>query len=114
MLNIRLAFVMLGSSDLERATKFYTELLGLQLKGRFAEFVFFDTGDTTFALNGELAAAEGGSHECVFSVESVTQAHAALKDRVAFLNEPRAVNNENWAVNFRDPDGHLCSLYGAR
>lgn len=84
------------------------------MKARFGEFAFFDTGDTTLALNGELVPAEGDSHECVFGVESVTQAHAELRDRIAFLNEPRAVNDENWAVNFRDPDGHLCSLYGPR
>jgi len=29
-------------------------------------------------------------------------------------NEPRVVNGENWAVNFRDPDGHQCSFYGPR
>lgn len=112
MIDVRLAFVMLGTSGLERAAKFYSEILGLRLTAQFGDFAFFETGQTTFALNGELAPADDRSHECVFGVESVTQAYLALKDRIAFLNEPRPVNDENWAVNFKDPDGHLCSLYG--
>jgi catechol 2,3-dioxygenase-like lactoylglutathione lyase family enzyme len=114
MYEIKFALTMLGSSDLERAVAFYSEVLGLRVSGRFGDFVLFDTGATTLVLTGELAPAESGpsSHECVFGVASVTQAYAALKDRIAFSNEPRPVNAQNWAVNFRDPDGHHCSLYG--
>ena len=42
----------------------------------------------------------------------MTQAYEQFKERIAFLNEPRAVNDANWAVNFTDPDGHHCSFYG--
>ncbi len=105
---------MLGSSDLDRAVAFYTEVLGFRVAGRFGEFVFFDTGATTLAITSELAPAQAlaATHECVFGVASVTQAYAALKDRIDFLNEPRPINADRWAVNFRDPDGHQCSLYG--
>lgn len=105
---------MLGSSDLERAIRFYTGELGLRVSGRFDGFVFFETGATTLALTEELAAAGPAdrTHECVFGVRSVSQAYAALRERVAFLNEPRPVNAQNWAVNFKDPDGHHLSLYG--
>jgi catechol 2,3-dioxygenase-like lactoylglutathione lyase family enzyme len=116
MLVEKLAFVMLGSNDLDRATKFYVDVLGLRASRRFGDFVFFETGETTLALSGELGRANlgGGNHECVFAVASVTQAHAALKNRIAFLNEPRRINENSWAVNFLDPDRHLLSLYGPR
>jgi catechol 2,3-dioxygenase-like lactoylglutathione lyase family enzyme len=69
LINARLAFVMLGTTDLDRAATFYSELLGLGLTARFGEFAFFGTGATTFALSGELAPADDCSHECVFGVE---------------------------------------------
>lgn len=31
---------------------------------------------------------------------------------VTFLNEPRNVTGNQWAANFRDPDGHLLSIFG--
>jgi catechol 2,3-dioxygenase-like lactoylglutathione lyase family enzyme len=113
-MDVRFLLAMLGTSDLERAVKFYTEVLGLRVAQRFGDFVLFDTGATTLALTGELATAATGAatHECVFGVPSVTQAYRELKDRIAFSNAPRPVNANDWAVNFRDPDGHQCSFYG--
>lgn len=110
----RLAFVMLAVRDVEHAATFYRDLLGLPMTGRFDAFAFFDTGETKLALTSELGSGEGDSqgHECVFAVTSVTQAYAALRGSIEFINEPRPVNNVSWAVNFRDPDGHLLSLYG--
>lgn len=55
MRDANLAFVMLGSSDLDGAVAFYGEILGLRVSGRFGNFVFFETGQTTLALSGELA-----------------------------------------------------------
>ena len=57
MQNCSFALKMLGWSDLERAIRFYTGELGLRVSGRFGDFVLFETGATTLALTGELAAA---------------------------------------------------------
>jgi catechol 2,3-dioxygenase-like lactoylglutathione lyase family enzyme len=110
----RLAFVMLAVDDVDRAAAFYRDVLKIPMTGRFGDFAFFDTGEARLALTAELARRDGAAsgHECVFGVASVGQAYDALKEHVEFLNEPRAVNDEAWAVNFRDPDGHLLSLYG--
>lgn len=112
----RLAFVMLSVDDVDRAAAFYRDVLRIPMSGRFGDFAFFDTGEARLALTSELRGRDGAGygHECVFGVASVTQAYVALKDSVVFLNEPRAVNDQAWAVNFRDPDGHLLSLYGPR
>jgi catechol 2,3-dioxygenase-like lactoylglutathione lyase family enzyme len=49
----------------------------------------------------------------VFSVEHVRAAYDALRAAgVNFLNEPRVVSGANWAANFKDPDGHLLSIFG--
>lgn len=104
---------MLAVRDVDRAATFYRDDLGLTMTARFEQFAFFDTGEATLALTSELAGeGESRGHECVFAVASVEQAFAALRGRIEFLNEPRPVNGPNWAVNLRDPDGHLLSLYG--
>lgn len=114
---MRLSYIMLGVSDLERSAAFYSRVLGLEPAARFEEFISFDTGDVTLMLSGQ-ARWQGkkneGACELVFGVESVTATFNALNGTVPFMNEPRQVYQENWAVNFQDPDGHLLSFYGAR
>ena len=109
----KLSFVMLAVRDVDRAATFYRDALGLTMTARFEEFAFFDTGEATLALTSELGGGgESRGNECVFAVRSVEKVCAALRSRIEFLNEPCRVNDLNWAVNFRDPDGHLLSLYG--
>ena len=99
----RLAFVMLAVRDVDRAATFYRDALGLPMTARFEDFAFFDTGDATLALTAELGRDGGGDsqgHECVFAVSSVEKAYTALRNRVQFVNEPRRVNDLNWAVKF--------------
>lgn len=110
-----LAFVMLGASDVERSVQFYAQTLGLQATARFENFAFFNTGGVTLALSGDLGRGELANEQCefVFGAPSVRVEHERLKALgVAFVKEPRAVNADNWAATFRDPDGHLLSLYG--
>jgi catechol 2,3-dioxygenase-like lactoylglutathione lyase family enzyme len=113
-----LRYVLLGCRDVERSLPFYRDILGLELSGRFGGFAFFRTGETQLALSSELGPpAELGAAraEFVFGAKSVTQTYEALRSRgLHFTNEPHPVNDANWVVNFRDPDGHLLSVYGAR
>jgi len=115
-----LSFLMLPSSDVEKSVVFYRDLLGLTLTNRFEDFAFFDCGrtGTTLALSGDLARGtpkSGTATEIVFAVPSVTAAYEELRGRdVEFVNEPRVVNADAWAVNLTDPDGHLLSFYGAQ
>lgn len=112
-MELQLGLVVLGSSDLERSLFFYHDILQLAIKARFGPFILLETGASTLAVSSELAPASGAhTHELVFSVASVTQAHERFKERIAFVNVPHAVNEANWAVNFTDPDGHHCSFYG--
>ncbi len=107
---------MLASAGLERSVEFYRDRLGLSLTVRFEDFAFFDCDGITLALSGQLArgAPESGTAtEIVFGVPSVKAAFDELRTSgVEFVNTPRPVNDEAWAVNLRDPDGHLLSFYG--
>ena len=107
-----LSFVMLGASDVERTVEFYRDRLGLKQLTTLENFVFLDAGGATLVVTGELA---DGQVEFVFGAESVAKAYEHFKaSGIAFINEPRIVSDDKWAVNFRDPAGHSLSFYGAR
>ncbi len=108
--------VMLGTTDLARSVAFYTETLGLELQFQNEGFAFLGGGGVTLTLStahAKLSDPVAGGAEIVFGVDDVNQTHAALSDRgVEFLNAPRNVTGDQWAANFRDPDGHLLSVFG--
>jgi catechol 2,3-dioxygenase-like lactoylglutathione lyase family enzyme len=112
----KIGVIMLGVADTEKSVPFYRDRLGLKLSARFEEFAFFDTGGVTLALSGGLARATGkgaGAVEIVFSVEHIRQAYQSLRAAgVEFSGEPRVVSGPNCAANFRDPDGHILSIFG--
>ena len=112
-----IANIMLGASDLDRSRAFYRDQLGLAVKQEIPGFVFLETGPVTLCLSTAHArlAEQAGPLEVVLAVASVGAACTALKDRgVEFLREPANVTGDSWAANFRDPDGHLLSIFGPR
>ena len=113
---MKVSHVMLGVSEIERSVKFYRDQLGFSLQNRFESFAFFDAGTMTLALSGDIwnhAGKAPGAMQVVFGVENVKATYVALKAKgVEFMNEPRNVNGREWAANFRDPDGHLLSIFG--
>ena len=108
--------IMLGTTDLPRSVAFYHGTLGLDMQFETPGFVFLNGGGVTLALSeahARLATPVAGGTEVVFGVADVTTAHEALVARgVEFLNAPRNVTGDRWAANFRDPDGHLLSIFG--
>lgn len=112
----KIGVIMLGVADIEKSVPFYRDQLGLKLSAQFEGFAFFDASGVTLALSGGLARATGrgaGATEIVFSVEHIRRAFEALRTAgVEFSGEPRVVSGPNWAANFRDPDGHILSIFG--
>ena len=112
----RINNIFLGVTDLPRSAAFYRETLGLELQFEMEGFVFLKAGGVALALStahAGLATPPAGATEVVFGVDDVTAAHEALTARgVTFLNAPRNVTGDQWAANFRDPDGHLLSIFG--
>jgi lactoylglutathione lyase len=113
---MKVSHVMLGVSDFGRSVAFYRDTLGFKLQQQFESFAFFDAGTMTLALSGDIwnyAGKAPGAMQVVFGVENVKASYAALREKgVEFVNEPRNVNGRDWAANFRDPDGHLLSIFG--
>ena len=113
----KIGVLILGSRDLARSVAFYRDKLELPLKQESPGFAFLDAGSVTLALSEPLAKASTnlvGATEVVFPVAGVKEAHLALQARgVEFFKEPRVVAGSMWAASFRDPDGHVLSLFGA-
>lgn len=113
-----LAFVMLGSTDIDRSARFYADRIGLELTQQFEGFAFMKAGTATIALTadlgGRISAGATFASELVFGVPSVRAAFEELRSAgVTLVNEPSQVNANAWAVTCADPDGHLLSFYGA-
>ncbi|HTS49769.1 MAG TPA: VOC family protein [Bryobacteraceae bacterium] len=112
----KIGLVMLGVTDSAKSIAFYRDQLGLKLTAQFEGFAFFDGGGLTLALSQGLAQATGkgaGAVEVVFSVEHVRAAYEALRNQgVQFSSEPRVISPGNWGADFRDPDGHILSIFG--
>jgi len=108
---------MLGVRELERSIAFYRDRLGIAVRQQIPGFAFLESGAVTLVLSEPLAknlTPGAGATEIIFPVNDVRGGYAALrKQGVEFMQEPHQVSGPMWAANFRDPDGHLLTLFGA-
>jgi catechol 2,3-dioxygenase-like lactoylglutathione lyase family enzyme len=108
--------VMLGVRDVSKALDFYQRQLGLPVIMKETEIALLQCGSVMIGLNRGLADAAPqvvGATEVVFEVENVKGAYQVMKaSGISFIDEPRQVTPVNWAVHFRDVDGHLLSIFG--
>lgn len=111
-----LSALMLGVRDLQVSLNFYRDKLGLKVKMEEGQLALLDAGPVTLGLSPghvRLAPQVNGATEVVFQVENVRATRKGLMNRgVVFMNEPRQVTTTEWAAHFRDPDGHLLSIFG--
>ena len=117
----RVSFVTLGVSDLERATRFYRDVLGLPQKPTPPTVAFFEMGKTWLSLypKDALAADAGvpaeGSGFAGFAlahnVRSIAEVEALLAQAAAGGGKlVRPGHHTDWggyAGYFSDPDGFL-------
>ena len=111
----RIAAIMLGVRDLPASIEFYRDKLGLKVVMQETQLALLQCGGVILGLSLRHANAAplAEAVEVSFGVDNLRATHKALGDKgVAFLSEPRAVTPTDWAVHFRDLDGHLLSLFG--
>ena len=116
----RLGNINLFVRDIERARRFYTQVLGLtENTERSAppSFYLLEAGDVTLTLQ-DAATPEadfngGTSLELGFALDDVEAAAERLR---AFGVETGGVQQMGWgtALDARDPDGHRITLYRYR
>jgi resuscitation-promoting factor RpfA len=101
--------------DLPASIEFYRDKLGLNVIMRESELALVQCGSVILGLSLRHANAAplAEAVEVSFGVDNLRATHTALGEQgVVFLSEPRAVTPTDWAVHFRDVDGHLLSLFG--
>jgi resuscitation-promoting factor RpfA len=111
----RIAAIMLGVRDIPASIEFYRDKLGLKVIMRESELALVQCGSVILGLSLRHANAAPLEEavEVSFGVDNLRASHTALGEKgVVFLSEPRAVTPTDWAVHFRDVDGHLLSLFG--
>jgi catechol 2,3-dioxygenase-like lactoylglutathione lyase family enzyme len=112
----RIAAIMLGVRDLSQAVAFYKDKLGLKVIFQEPALALLQCGTVMLGLSPRHArpdAPVAGATEVSFGVENLRATHKALGEKgVVFQGEPRQVTPTDWAVHFRDVDGHLLSLFG--
>ena len=108
------------ADDIERATLFYRDVLGLRLIARFGDLAFFDLDGTRLLVAAGEAA--GGSSVLYFTVDDVVAARRVLEGRgVTFEDEPHVIftdaegtfgpaGEDEWMTFFRDSEGNLLAL----
>jgi catechol 2,3-dioxygenase-like lactoylglutathione lyase family enzyme len=111
----RIAAIMLGVRDLAQAVAFYKDKLGLKMIMQEPALALMQCGTVMLGLSPRHVnpAPLAEAVEVSFGVDNLRATHKALGEKgVVFLGEPRAVTPTDWAVHFKDVDGHLLSLFG--
>lgn len=112
----QISSIVLGAGNLDQSLEFYTGKLGLKVRLQEPQLAVLEAGSMNLVLSPghlRLSPQAAGATEVVFHVEHVREAKEALtRQGVSFFTEPRQVTPNEWAAHFRDPDGHLLSIFG--
>jgi predicted enzyme related to lactoylglutathione lyase len=107
--------------DVERATAFYRDALGMPLLFRApAGLSFFDCGGVRLMLSlPEGAETPRGNSILYYGVDDIEAAHGTLVRRgVRFIGDPHVVarlpDREVWLAEFRDSEGNVLALMSER
>jgi predicted enzyme related to lactoylglutathione lyase len=110
-----IAFVMYPVGDMERAVRFYTDVVGLQKSGlELPYWVEFDVAGSTFGIgNFEQVGAPGTAGSLALEVADMTSARAALAKHGVETGEPFETPI-CFISGFADPDGNRVTLHQAK
>jgi catechol 2,3-dioxygenase-like lactoylglutathione lyase family enzyme len=115
---MKIGILMLGVTDMSRSVAFYRDVVGFPVQFGKDEVTFLDAGGVTLVLQVRKAlppSDNGDRTEIVLPVEDIDAAYRTLRERgAAFRVEPRIVTGDRLAADFRDPDGHVLSIFGPR
>jgi len=108
--------IAMSVQDLDAATAFYRDVLGLPFLFQAPGMSFFQCGDIRLML-GQPETPQSGDPSSIiyYRVEDARSAYETLKGRgVEFEQEPLLVHktedHELWMAFFRDPDRNLLAL----
>ena len=112
----RIGQIAVNARDVDRATAFYRDILGLHHLFRAGQLSFFDCGGVRLMLDkAEKPEFDHPSSILYFQVGDIRAAHIRLKDAGAkFEDEPHVIAQmpkcELWMTFFRDSENNLLAL----
>jgi methylmalonyl-CoA/ethylmalonyl-CoA epimerase len=112
----RLGQIAINVHDLDRATAFYRDILGLPLLFSTGALAFFDCGGVRLMLSPpEKPEFDHPGSVLYFTVPDIAGAHRQmLSSGVHFEDAPHLIarmpNHDLWMTFFRDPDQNLLAL----
>lgn len=110
----KLAYVMEFVADMDRAVKFYRDVVGLPLKFQSPGWSEFSTGETTLALHSASEKNPAGKMELGFTVGDIQQFYQEMQSKgVPFTMPPTKQDFGNTLARFVDSEGAHTSLGGA-
>jgi methylmalonyl-CoA/ethylmalonyl-CoA epimerase len=113
---VRLGQVAIPVQNVERATAFYRDVLGLRYLFSAGQLSFFDCGGVRIMLDRpENKEFDHPSSILYFSVPDIQAAHRRLLDAgVAIVEPPKIIaampDHDLWMSFFRDTEGNVMSL----
>jgi len=113
----RLAQVSVRARDLERATAFYRDTLGLRFLFPAGSMAFFDLAGVRLMLAlPDVPERDHPGSILYLDVADIAEAHRRLAERgVRFEREPfqvaRLATADLWMAFFRDSEGNLLALH---
>lgn len=102
--------------DIDRATRFYREILGMKYLFSVGSLSFFDCAGVRLMLTiPESKETQQASSILYFKVEDINSAHRSLAARdVRFEGKPHMIarmpDHELWMAFFRDSENNLLAL----
>lgn len=105
--------------DIQTATVFFRDTLGLKHLYTFGQLAFFDCDSTRLFVTAMAESQGNGNSVLYFSVADIHASTAALKAKgVTFTGEPHLIHRhedgtEEWMAFFADPEGNTLALMSA-
>lgn len=112
----RIGQIAINAHDVDRATAFYRDVLGLPHLFRAGQLSFFDCGGVRLMLDkAEKPEFDHPSSIIYFQVGDIHAAHKRIKDAGAkFEDEPHVIAQmpkyDLWMTFFRDTENNLLAL----
>jgi len=108
---MKLNYVIEFVADMDRAVKFYRDVLGLSLKFQSPGWSEFSTGETSLGLHPASEKNPAGSIELGFNVADLGRFHQEMTAKgVQFSMPPTKQDFGGILAQFVDSEGHRCSV----
>ncbi len=112
--------VAIPAKDIERATVFYRDTLGIPYLFNAPNMAFFNCGGVRLYVDANKGAVEPGGYSLIyFRTSDIEGQHAHLKEKGVEIHQaPRVIaslpGQDIWLMWFRDSEGNLMGVMEER